>query len=136
MQDKTVTMKTVVALRMARAALGWSQQEVADQLSMAKTTLARFETLEGGLSIAQLAGLIKLYHGHGVSLEFMTLDDVVVRADPMAVGYALARLEDEALRRSDRRKPRGLLETAYADKDGLVPNVNPLSPKGFSPSSG
>lgn len=126
MQEKTVTMRAIVALRMARAALGWSQQEVADLLAMAKTTLARFETMEGGLNATQLSGLVKLYHDHGVSLEFMTSEDVAVTADPMAVGYAFSRLEDEALRRSDRRKPKGLIERASADEKSLVSEEKPL----------
>lgn len=116
MQDKTVTMRAIVALRMARAALGWSQQEVADHLAMAKTTLARFETMEGGLSATQLSGLVKLYHDHGISLEFMALEDVAVTADPTAVSYALSRLEDEALRRSDRRKSRGPIDRGSSDE--------------------
>lgn len=116
MKEKIVTMRAIVALRMARAALGWSQQEVADQLSIAKTTLARFETMEGGLNATQLSGLVKLYHDHGISLEFMALEDVAVTADPMAVRYALSRLEDEALRRSDRRKTRGSVQKNSADE--------------------
>lgn len=104
------TMRAIVALRMARAAIGLSQQEVADLLGIAKTTLARFETNEGGLNASQLAGLIRLFHDNGITLEFITSNDVMVRVNEGGVEKALSRLQDEAMRRSDRRKPRGLLD--------------------------
>lgn len=107
MQDKSNTIRTIVALRMARASLGWSQEELASQLGIAKTTLARFETMDGGLSADQLTRLIKHYHAHGVEIDFMTTDDVKVSASPQATSHALARLENDSLRRSDRRKVRG-----------------------------
>lgn len=36
----------MVALRAARAAAGWSQEEFAQLMGVAKTTVARIETLE------------------------------------------------------------------------------------------
>ena len=38
--------KIIVAIRAARAAIGWNQQEFADRMGVAKSTVARIETLE------------------------------------------------------------------------------------------
>ena len=38
--------KIVVAIRAARSAIGWNQQEFADRMGVAKSTVARIETLE------------------------------------------------------------------------------------------
>jgi len=102
-------IKPVMALRMARACLGWSQEELASQVGIAKTTLARFETLEGGLTVEQLTRLLRLYHQMGVAIEFITTDDVTIKANPVALRHASERLQDVTLRRADRRKPKGLL---------------------------
>ncbi len=109
--------KPVVALRMARACLGWSQEELANKVGIAKTTLARFETLEGGLTAEQLTRLLRLYHQMGVSIEFITSDDVILRASPAALQHASERLQDVNLRRADRRKPKGLLDVEGDDKE-------------------
>ena len=37
--------RIAVAIRTARTALGWSQQEFADRMGVAKSTIARIETL-------------------------------------------------------------------------------------------
>ena len=108
--------KSVVALRMARACLGWSQEELANKVGIAKTTLARFETLEGGLTAEQLTRLLRLYHQMGVSIEFITSDDVILRASPAALQHASERLQDVNLRRADRRKPKGLLDVEGDDQ--------------------
>ncbi len=92
---------------MARAAVGWSQEELAAQLGIAKTTIARMETLEGNISAAQLSQLVNLYASHGIELQFMVGDEVRVRADNNALTQAQARLLDVTLRRSDRVKTAG-----------------------------
>ena len=55
MKDNLDTIKLVVALRCARAAVGMSQEEMADLLGIPKTTLARVETMEGSLRADQLS---------------------------------------------------------------------------------
>ncbi len=112
MQAVSSQIKNVVALRMARAAVGWSQEELAAQLGIAKTTIARMETLEGDISATQLAQLVNLCASAGVELQFMVGDEVRVRVNPQALLNAQARLLDTAFRRSDRVKPVGGLITA------------------------
>jgi len=104
MQDKLDEIKLVVALRMASAAVGWSQVELAEQLGIAKTTLARLETLDGGLRADQLAQMIRLYKSMGVEMDIFYEDQVTLKVDREALLQAKARLEDDNLRRTDRKK--------------------------------
>lgn len=100
-------IKLAVALRSARAAAGLSQEELATRLGMAKTTIARTETLEGGLRAEQLAAIVRLYKALGVELEFMFESEVVVRIDASGLVAAEDRLLDQNRRRADRKKPVG-----------------------------
>ena len=64
MQENLDKIKLVVALRSARAAVGWSQEELAHELGIAKTTIARMETFEGGLRAEQLSQInVCRFHG-------------------------------------------------------------------------
>lgn len=107
MQDAlhtTDAFKIAIALRMARAAVGWSQVELADRIGIAKTTLARFETLEGGLRADQLTQLLRLYKSVGVELDFLGPERVSVHISEVGLQLALERFLDTGLRRKDRRK--------------------------------
>lgn len=104
MQENLDKIKLVVALRSARTAVGWSQEEFAQRLGIAKTTIARMETLEGGLRADQLSLILRLYKSVGVTIDFMLGDDVTIRIDPAALRQAQARLENSEMRRSDRKK--------------------------------
>ena len=103
-------IRPVLALKMARACLGWSQEELAIHLGISKTVLARFETLEGGLTSEQLTKLLRVYHKMGVIIDFITSDEVRVSVRETALDYAFDRLKDVSRKRSDRRTPRGLLD--------------------------
>lgn len=100
----TDAFKIAIALRMARAAVGWSQVELADRIGIAKTTLARFETLEGGLRADQLTQLLRLYKSVGLELDFLEPDRVSVQISEAGLKLALERFLDSELRRKDRRK--------------------------------
>lgn len=104
MQEDLGKIKLVVALRMARAAVGWSQEELATQLGIPKTTIARMETQDGGLSAEQLARVLKLYRTQGVELDFMYEDEVKCTVSPQALAVAQGRLDDDTLRRNDRKR--------------------------------
>ena len=104
MQDSYEHAKMAVSMRTARAAVGWSQDELARVTGIPKTTIARFETMEGGLKAAQLAALINAYHSQGIEIELWRGDKVTIRIDAKALQFAQSRLTDINERRADRRK--------------------------------
>ena len=97
-------VKMAVALRTARAAVGWSQDELARVTGIPKTTIARFETMEGGLKAAQLAALINTYNSKGIDVEFLRGNKVTIKIDEDALRLSGHRMTDSNGRRSDRRK--------------------------------
>jgi transcriptional regulator with XRE-family HTH domain len=97
-------VKMAVALRTARAAVGWSQDELARVTGIPKTTIARFETMEGGLKAAQLATLINTYNSKGIDVEFLRGNKVTIKIDEDALRSSGQRMTDGNGRRSDRRK--------------------------------
>lgn len=96
--------KIATGLKMARAAVGWSQVELAQKLGMAKTTLARAETAEGGLRADQLAQIIRLYKELGVELDLFSDEAVRVQIDRRGLEIAMARLQSDEHRRADRKR--------------------------------
>ncbi|MBP7780173.1 MAG: helix-turn-helix transcriptional regulator [Burkholderiaceae bacterium] len=108
-----------VALRMARAAVGWSQEELANKLGAAKTTIARAETGEGNLSAQQYFQIERLYSEEGVSLSILKTENVIVTVSERALEKAQQRLTDVNLRRSDRKKPVPPLASVYLAKENL-----------------
>ena len=65
-------------MRAARAAIGWNQQEFADRMGVAKSTIARIETLEmapksdfvlRAIGLFREAGLeVDIHSGHGIPI--------------------------------------------------------------------
>lgn len=100
---------------MARAAIGWSQEEAARNLGVAKTTIARMETGETNLSAEKYFLFQRRYLAEGVTLGLMQQNQLTVTVSEEALDAAKTRLADATLRRSDRVKP-----TPF-----LVPNDNP-----------
>jgi transcriptional regulator with XRE-family HTH domain len=132
MQDKLDEIKLVVGLRMARAAVGWSQVELAERLGIAKTTLARLETLDGGLRADQLAQMIRLYKGMGVDMELFQDDQVSIKVDRETLLQAKARLENDNLRRADRKKTGTLFSKTLESAMGQVIESSPKTLKSFA----
>lgn len=112
-----------VALRMARAAVGWSQEELANKLGTAKTTIARAETGEGNLSAQQYFQIERLYSEEGVSLSVLKTDSVIVTVSEKALERAQQRLSNMDLRRSDRKKPVTPSADVYLAKEKLSKKI-------------
>jgi transcriptional regulator with XRE-family HTH domain len=104
MQENLETIKLIVVLRSARAAVGMSQEEMANLIGVPKTTLARVETMEGHLRADQLTKIMKLFKDLGINLDFMYADEVELRVTTKGLETAAARLLDETRRRSDRKQ--------------------------------
>lgn len=98
-------IKIAVALRMARAAVGWSQEEVAQKLGMAKTSIARIETGEASMPAEKYFAFQRLYQSIGVDFNLIGLNHVTVSVSEAGLEAVHARMADSSLRRSDRVKP-------------------------------
>lgn len=98
-------VKIAVALRTARAAIGWNQQEFADAMGVAKSTIARIETLEVSPKAELLMRAMELFGNAGLEVDFFKSENLTVVVTSQALDRAEIRLMDEALRRSDRKGP-------------------------------
>ena len=96
-------IKIAVALRSARTALGWNQQEFADKMLVAKSTIARIETLEMTPKADFLTRALRLFHDAGVSVDLLHAEKIVLGVEFAGLREAKRRLENDNLRRSDRK---------------------------------
>lgn len=96
--------KLAVALRSGRAAAGWTQQEFADKLEVAKSTIARVETLEMTVRAEFLMRAISVLKEAGVELDFLSDKGLSIHISIKGIEEAAQRLADEDRRRSDRKK--------------------------------
>ncbi len=112
-------IKIVVALRMARAAVGWSQEDLAQRLGVAKTTVARIETGDGVMSAEQYFQFERMYREQGLSIRLLPGDEVIVSVGEDALVKAKERLADGSLRRSDRKKPISALIEVMSKPDEI-----------------
>ena len=99
-----VGIKIIVVLRMARAAVGWSQDELAKKTGLAKTTIARIETGEAKLSAEAYFKFARLYREQGLGFDILIGNRVTIEVNEDALKTARARLADVGLRRADRKK--------------------------------
>ena len=104
MEYSEENLKIAIAIRAARAAIGWNQQEFADKLGVAKSTIARTETLEMLPKADFVARAFRIFRDFGIEIEPIYNDFITFRVDPKAVDLVKSRLLDENMRRSDRKK--------------------------------
>jgi transcriptional regulator with XRE-family HTH domain len=116
-QEVVENAKIAVALRAARSAIGWNQQEFADKMGVAKSTVARIETLEMGAKADFLIRAIQLFRQAGVEVDLAGAISIRLDIGQAAVLGAVAALEDESKRRSDRKT--GLIASAMNQREDL-----------------
>jgi transcriptional regulator with XRE-family HTH domain len=104
MDNSLENLKIAVALRAARTAIGWNQQEMADLTGVAKSTIARIETLEMTAKADYLTRVLRLFRELDVTVDLLEADRVGFTIGPKGLAEAQSRLEDDAKRRSDRKK--------------------------------
>ena len=119
-------VKIIVVLRSARTALGWTQQEFADKMGVAKSTVARIETMEVSAKADFLIQALKLFKASGVEIEMLASDKVTMTVLNTALHEAQSRLANEHFRRSDRKgmrkpSPKGLLDPLPASAEPKLP---------------
>ena len=116
------TIKIIVALRSARTALGWTQQEFADKMGAAKSTIARIETMEVSAKADFLMQALRLFRESGIQVELLESDKVVITVEMAGLQEAQSRLTNEQMRRSDRKGvhkplPKGIFDPAVPNPD-------------------
>lgn len=89
---KTNFSQRVGAVRSARYALGLSQVELANDVGLSKTSIARFETLIAPLSENGFDAIIKRFNALGVRFEFRP-DRVTLLLSGEALQYMCERLK-------------------------------------------
>ena len=97
-------VKVAVTIRAARAALGVSQQELADRLGISKSTIARIETLEMQPKFDVYVSILAFFKVAGIEIDPTLKDDIVMRISSKSLDTAKRFLDDETKRRSDRGK--------------------------------
>lgn len=95
--------KVVVAIRTARAAAGWNQQEFADLMGIAKTTVARIETLEMKATAEFLLQAVYLFKTIGIEIDMHDYYGLIVKVSNQTINTAVSSLEDVNNRRPDRK---------------------------------
>ena len=95
--------KVAVAIRTARAAAGINQEDFAQMMSVAKTTIARIETLEMKATAEFLLDCVYFFKSIGIELDMHDYDNLVIRVSKQAINTAASSLEDVTKRRSDRK---------------------------------
>lgn len=105
MDNSFENAKIAIAIRSARTAIGWNQQEFADLMGVAKSTITRVETLEMGAKADFLNKAMRLFRDAGVIVDLYQLDTIPMSIESKAILIAKGRLEDGSLRRSDRKGP-------------------------------
>lgn len=96
--------KIAIGVRTARTALGWNQEEFAERMGVAKSTVARIETLEVNARADFLTKALAVFKRAGVSIDLLDDGKVTVEVTAAALAEAQARLDDEAMRRADRKR--------------------------------
>ena len=104
MSDSLENIKIAVAIRTARTALGWSQQEFADRMGVAKSTVARIETMEMSTKAEFLTKALRLFQQTGLTIDLLQLNALNISIIEPGLIEAQDRLKNDAMRRSDRSK--------------------------------
>ena len=101
MDDSLQKVKFAVLLRTARVAIGWNQQEFADLLGVAKSSITRMETVEMAIPSIFAMRAMQLFRENGIEFDIFSSDSTSVIITEKALQIAKNRLEDNTLRRSD-----------------------------------
>ena len=95
--------KVAVAIRTARAAAGINQQDFSEMMGVAKSTIARIETMEMKANADFLLDCVYFFKSIGIELDMHDYDNLVIRVSNQAIKTASSNLEDVTKRRSDRK---------------------------------
>lgn len=86
-------VRFALAMRIARVSLGMSQQEFADELGVAKSTVARNETLEMAMRADTLTSMLRVMREYGVDMDVLgDPTSLSVKLNQDALNKAAARI--------------------------------------------
>ena len=86
-------VRFALAMRIARVAMGMSQQEFADALGVAKSTVARNETLEMAMRADTLTAMLRVMRENGIEMDLLgSPTSLSVKVDQEALDKVAARL--------------------------------------------
>jgi transcriptional regulator with XRE-family HTH domain len=95
--------KIAVAIRAARSAVGLNQQEFSEMIGVAKTTIARIETLEMKANAEFLLEAVSLFKSFGVEIDMHDYQNIVIKISNQAINTAVYKLQDINKRRTDKK---------------------------------
>lgn len=97
-------LKTALAMRSVRSAIGYNQEQFAEFIGSSKPTIARIETLETLMNPALYERMIMKLRLHGITVDALSQDGVTVQFDNDAIQLLQEQLQGDARRRSDRKQ--------------------------------
>lgn len=95
--------KIAVAIRTGRTALGWNQQVFAEKMKVAKSTVARIETMEMAARGDFVIKAIQVFREAGLEIDLSDGKDLPIRISGPAILSAIEALSDINQRRIDRK---------------------------------
>lgn len=96
-------IQIAVVMRSVRSAIGYNQIQFAEFIGSSKPTIARIETLELPMNESLYVQMIERLKEIGVTVSVLSNKGVSVAFDENALTLLRTRLQDESLRRSDRK---------------------------------
>lgn len=93
MENISDSIKIAVGIRSARVAIGWSQQEFADLMGVAKSTVARIETIEVSTKAEFFTKALRLFREYGLELDLLELDRISIDIGKQSLIEAKKRLD-------------------------------------------
>ena len=108
--------KIAVAIRTARAAAGWNQQEFADLMKVAKSTVARIETLEIAAKGDFVMRAMRLFRESGIDVDLMAVTDLPIRISDLAIAASVDAIKRDLELAIQGQAERGKLTAMEADQ--------------------
>ena len=99
--EVSVDIRAAIALRAARTALGWSQEDTAHHSGLAKTTIARLELATGGASLQNIYALISTYGNFGIQISDLMQETVSISYNTATIQEAMKNLSNPDRKRRD-----------------------------------
>lgn len=95
--------KVAVAIRTARSAAGINQEDFAQIMRVAKSTIARIETLEMKASADFLLDCIYYFKTIGIEIDMHNYSHLVIKVENQLINSVVSNLKNINNRRTDKK---------------------------------